>query len=40
MKYFNRAFWVLSDFWFIGEAAKRAHVRVHYFPGATAPIPQ
>jgi hypothetical protein len=40
MTYFNRAFWVLSDFWFIGESAKRAHVRVHYFPGTQAPTPQ
>jgi hypothetical protein len=40
MTYFNRAFWVLSDFWFIGESPHGAHVRVHYFPGAEAPIPQ
>jgi hypothetical protein len=40
MTYFNRAFWVLSDFWFIGESDRGAHVRVHYFPGATAPIPR
>lgn len=39
MTYFNRAFWVYSDFWFIGESPSRAHVRVHYFPGAEAPIP-
>jgi hypothetical protein len=40
MTYFNRAFWVLSDFWFIGETDRSAHLRVHYFPGAEAPIPQ
>lgn len=40
MTYFNRAFWVYSDFWFIGENERGAHVRVHYFPGAEAPIPQ
>ena len=39
MTYFNRAFWVLSDFWFIGETQRGAHVRVHYFPGARVPIP-
>jgi hypothetical protein len=39
MKYYNRAFWVISDFWFIGENDQGAHVRVHYFPGARAPIP-
>lgn len=40
MTYFNRGFWVLSDFWFIGESSLGAHVRVHYFPGARAPIPR
>ena len=40
MTYFNRAFWVYSDFWFIGQNEQGAHVRVHYFPGAEAPIPQ
>jgi hypothetical protein len=40
MTYFNRAFWVYSDFWFIGENERGAHVRVHFFPGAQAPIPQ
>jgi hypothetical protein len=40
MTYFNRAFRVYSDFWFIGESDQRAHVRVHYFPGAQAPISQ
>jgi hypothetical protein len=35
--YYNRAFWVISDFDFIGEAPNESHVRVHYFPGAKAP---
>jgi hypothetical protein len=39
MTYFNRAFWVYSDFWFIGQNERGAHVRVHFFPGARAPIP-
>ena len=39
MTYFNRAFWVYSDFWFIGAHPEGAHVRVHWFPGAEAPIP-
>jgi hypothetical protein len=39
--YYNRAFWVISDFDFIGETPTiGAHVRVHYFPGAQAPVPQ
>lgn len=37
--YYNRAFWVISDFFFIGEGT-RGHVRVHYFPGVKAPPPQ
>jgi hypothetical protein len=39
MTYFNRAFWVYSDFWYVGDSPAGAHVRVHYFPGARAPIP-
>jgi hypothetical protein len=39
MTYFNRAFWVYSDFWFIGQNERGAHVRVHFFPGARAPTP-
>jgi hypothetical protein len=39
-RYFNRAFWVYSNFYFIGENARGKHVRVHYFPGARVPIPQ
>jgi hypothetical protein len=38
--YYNRAFWVISDFFFIGESEHGAHVRVHYFPGVQAPRPQ
>jgi hypothetical protein len=40
MTYFNRAFWVYSDFTYVGDAPGGAHVRIHYFPGARAPIPQ
>jgi hypothetical protein len=35
--YYNTGYWVISDFWFIGETQLGAHVRVHYFPGAQAP---
>ena len=35
--YFNKALWLPTDFWFIGETERGAHVRVHYFPGALAP---
>ncbi|HEX3561358.1 MAG TPA: hypothetical protein VHU24_00855, partial [Solirubrobacterales bacterium] len=38
--YYNRAFWVISDFFFIGETERAAHVRVHYFPGVKAPPPR
>jgi hypothetical protein len=37
--YFNRALWLPADFTFIGETELGAHVRVHYFPGATVPAP-
>jgi hypothetical protein len=37
--YFNRALWLPLNFHFIGEAPHGAHVRVHYFPGARAPLP-
>jgi hypothetical protein len=36
-RYFNKALWLPTDFTFIGESELGAHVRVHYFPGATAP---
>ena len=39
-RYFNRAFWVYSNFYFIGENPRGDHVVIHYFPGAEAPIPQ
>jgi hypothetical protein len=36
-RYFNKAYWLYSDFTFIGENERGDHVRVHYFPGARAP---
>jgi hypothetical protein len=36
-RYFNKAYWLYSDFTFIGENERGDHVRVHYFPGAKAP---
>jgi hypothetical protein len=36
-RYFNKAYWLYSDFTFIGENERGDHVRVHYFPGAEAP---
>jgi hypothetical protein len=35
--YFNKALWLPADFTFITENEFGDHVRVHYFPGATAP---
>ena len=37
---FNGAVLLPPDFVFIGENARGDHVRVHYFPGARAPLPQ
>ena len=37
--YYNRALWLRTDFTFIGENQRGDHVRVHYFPGARAPLP-
>ena len=37
--YFNRALWLPLGFNFIGENQYGAHVRVHHFPGARAPLP-
>jgi hypothetical protein len=37
--YFNHATWLPTQFTFIGENVKGDHVRVHYFPGARAPLP-
>jgi hypothetical protein len=36
-RYFNRGLWLPADFSFIGETERGAHLRVHYFPGATVP---
>jgi hypothetical protein len=38
--YYVAGYWRLSEFWFIGESENGAHVRVHYFPGATVPAPR
>jgi hypothetical protein len=38
-RYFNKALWLPTDFTFIGENERGDHVRVHYFPGASAPTP-
>jgi hypothetical protein len=38
-QHFPEALWLPTDFLFIGENARGAHVRVHYFPGALAPDP-
>ena len=35
----NEAVWPTSGFAFIGEDERGAHHRVHYFPGAVAPLP-
>jgi hypothetical protein len=32
-------YWAATDFLFIGENERGDHVRVHYFPGALAPVP-
>jgi hypothetical protein len=37
--YFNLALWLPTRFTFIGENERGDHVRVHYFPGALAPLP-
>jgi hypothetical protein len=37
--YFNKALWLPANFTFIGENEWGHHVRVHYFPGATVPLP-
>jgi hypothetical protein len=38
-RHFPEALWLPTDFLFIGENGRGAHVRVHYFPGALAPEP-
>lgn len=37
-RHFNLALWLPTDFTFIGESERGAHVRVHYFPGAVTPL--
>jgi hypothetical protein len=39
-KYINTAIWQPADFIFIGDNERGDPVRVHYFPGARAPLPQ
>jgi hypothetical protein len=36
---FDEAVWIPLDFAFIGENERGDHVRVHFFPGALAPLP-
>ena len=36
---FDEAVWIPLDFAFIGENERGDHVRVHFFPGAVAPLP-
>ncbi len=38
-RHFSGALWQQTDFLFIGESDRGAHVRVHFFPGAQAPEP-
>jgi hypothetical protein len=38
-KYLNMAIWQPADFIFVGDNARGEPVRVHYFPGAHAPLP-
>jgi hypothetical protein len=38
-RHFNTALWPRTGFTFIGENQAGDHVRVHYFPGALAPLP-
>jgi hypothetical protein len=38
-RHFNGALWPRTDFTYIGENTRGDHVRVHYFPGALAPVP-
>jgi hypothetical protein len=39
MRRFDEAFWLPSEFAWIGKNQRGDHVRVHYFPGALAPGP-
>jgi hypothetical protein len=36
---FDEAVWIPLDFAFVGENERGDHLRVHYFPGALAPLP-
>ena len=38
-KYYNRAVWVPADYTYIGDNPRGEPVRVHYFPGASVPLP-
>jgi hypothetical protein len=38
-QHFPQAIWPRTQFVFIGETPNGSHVRVYYFPGATAPEP-
>jgi hypothetical protein len=38
-RFFPDAVWPRTQFAFIGETARRHHIRVYYFPGALAPEP-
>jgi hypothetical protein len=38
--HFNKALWLPADFTFIGVNEFGDHVRVHYFPGASVPLPR
>ena len=37
--YFNRALWLPLGMYFVGQTPNGAHLRVRYFPGASAPLP-
>ena len=39
LKELNLAEWRQTGFTFIGEDARGSHIRIHYFPGAPAPLP-
>jgi hypothetical protein len=35
----NEAHWAATDFTYLGENERGAHLRIHYFPGARVPLP-
>jgi hypothetical protein len=39
LRQLDDAVWRATDYAFIGENTRGDHLRVHYFPGATAPEP-